>query len=319
MVVTYSLLGLLVLPLCSKGLHVKVALFCFCNDSIGFANNRSINHLPIERPGSPPSGGGLGIGNGDPHSPLDLVGAGGEHALGRLDLAGVDALLPVEAQGLPVGALLLEPPEALAPPVLGADQVDGAGQLGGAGSGDDGGAGVQELGEGRGAGEGQVEGEVLGGEDEAAQVGRGAADGGEVHDGAGRLDEGDDAHGVGRVVGGGVAVGRDVAEDVGDEGQVGGGVYLGDDEGVEAGEGREGGQVGEGVGGRDGVDAHRKLGDGGRAGGEGGEVGMEVGAGGGLEGWGDGVFEVVGDVVGAEGQGLAEHLLGRAGDWRLGD
>ncbi len=44
----------------------------------------------------------------------------------------------------------------------------------------DGGAGVEELGQGGGACEGEVEGEVLGGEDQAREVGGAGADLGEI-------------------------------------------------------------------------------------------------------------------------------------------
>jgi len=53
---------------------------------------------------------------------------------------------------------------------------------------DDGGAGEEEFEEGRRACDGEVEGEVFGGEDEAGEMGRGAADGAEVGQGFGGLD-----------------------------------------------------------------------------------------------------------------------------------
>ena len=57
--------------------------------------------------------------------------------------------------------------------------------------GDDCGAGVAELRQRGGAGEGEVEGEVFGGEDEAGEeVGRGGADGIEVREGFGGFDQG---------------------------------------------------------------------------------------------------------------------------------
>lgn len=250
----------------------------------------------------------------------------------------MDALLAVEAHLAAAGALV---DQARGDGVVvlgvggvfgvaGVHEVDGAGQGVGGGVGGDGLAREEELAQrGRARGR-QGQREVLGGEDEAGEVGRGRADGRQVRDGARGLDEREDGDGGlgawGCGAGRGVAGREQLAQDVGDEVQVGGGVDLGDHEGVDAvaALGEEGGEVGEGVGGGGGVDAEGDFGGaggcggggvGGEGGGEGGggEEGGERGAGGGFEVRGDAVFEVVAEGVGGEEEGFGEHFLG--GGW----
>lgn len=239
-----SSLRLLPIPLLPQRLNIPPAHLSLAHHGPRLAHNRRIHHPPLQRPRPPPRPLRLRIRHHDPHRPLHLALARPKRPLRRLHLVRMDQLLAVEAQPAAVLALVGEGAAAVVAAERGADEVDGRGQAVGARGGDDGAAGVEELAERGGAGEGEVEGEVLGGEDEAGEVGGGGADGGEVDEGFGGFDEGDEAEGllgllVGVLLGGGgsrgVAVREGVADDVGDEVEVRGGVYFGDDEGVEVG------------------------------------------------------------------------------------
>lgn len=242
------------LPLFSNCSNIDLTLLSLGHHGTRLADDGCIDHLALKGPRTLALSQGILLGDEQPHGPLDLLLARGKESLDRADLGRVDALLPVEAHGPAAATLVLENGEAALALVLRADEVDGAGQAGGPGGGDDGGAGVQELVQAGRAGDGQVQGKVLGGEDEAVEERRGAADGGQVHDGAGRLDEGEELDG--RAGGRGRA---EVREDRGHKGQGGGRVDLGDDDGGEAREGREERQVGEGEGRGGRVDAHRDF------------------------------------------------------------
>ncbi len=104
-----------------------------------------------------------------------------------------------------------------------------------------------------------------------------------------------------------------VTQDVCYEGEVGGLVYLWDDEGVEVRGLEDGGEIVEGEAGGDGVDADGDFSDGWR--GRGLQEGEQVGAGLGFLGGGDGVFEVVGYGVDGEGAGFLEEFGGGGGDF----
>ena len=104
----------------------------------------------------------------------------------------MDALFAVEAHPLAVPGLVEEGLLVGFGLERGGDEVDSGGEIVGTCGDGDGGAGVQELVQGRGAGEGEVEGEVFGGEDEAREQGRRGADRGQVGEGLGGFDEGED-------------------------------------------------------------------------------------------------------------------------------
>lgn len=89
----------------------------------------------------------------------------------------MDALFAVEAQVLTTATLVLHRFAAVGALEGRADEIDGRGETVGARRGDDGGAGVEEFGQRGGAGEGEIKGEVFGGEDEAGEEGGGCADG----------------------------------------------------------------------------------------------------------------------------------------------
>lgn len=115
-------------------------------------------------------------------------------------MGGVDALFPIEAHAFAVKTLLLQSLRAFLAAKGGAHQVDGGRHVEGPRVGGDGAAGVEEFLEGRRAREGEIEGKVLGGEDEAYEgvvdattLGASdAADVGEVEDGLGGFDESDE-------------------------------------------------------------------------------------------------------------------------------
>ena len=332
-------------PPLPHGRHINPAPLGPLDDPPRPPHHRRIDHLPIQRPRAPPLGRRLHIRHHDAHRPLDLPLARAERRLHQRHLRRVDALLAREAHLAAARALCDERARrGVGEPlrvrrgrvggqrrreagVGGVHEVDDAGQAGGGGVRDERLAREEELGERGRARQRQRQREVLGGEDEAREVRRRGADGAQVRDGARRLDEREDAdRGLG--AGGrvrGVPRRQQLAQDVGHEGEVGGGVDLGDDEGVDVvrAVGEQVGEVGEGVRGRGGVDAHgdlgaRARGEGGAGrgggGGGGGEEGREGGARGGLEVRGDGVFEVVHEGVGGEGEGFLEHLLRGCGD-----
>lgn len=256
--------GFLAIPLAPQTSNVESALLGFGNDGSSLSNDRSINHLAIQSPGSSPLRCGLLVRDDHPHRPVYLIRARGKQPLHSFQLVGVYALLAVEPHRLAARAFLRKSPDALLAAVRRTHQVDGAGQGSGPGGSDDCGTRIQKLRQRRRPRNGQVEGEVLGRKYQAAQVGGGAADAGEVHDGAGRLDQGDNLDGIARVDG--VPLRGDMAQDVGDKRQVGGRLNFGHDNGIDERRGREGRQVVEGKGGGDGVDADCELGDEPRAG-----------------------------------------------------
>ena len=183
-----------------------------------------------------------------------------------------------------------------------ADEVDGGRQVVGSCGGGDHAAGVEELGQVGRAGDGEIEGEVFGGEDKAGEEGgRCGADGGEGGEGLGRLDEGEDRDG------GFVGAGPGVGDHVGEEGEVRGRLGLGERDGGQVGGFEELGQVVEGEAGADAVDAHDALLDGGWDGLV--QLGAHEGAGFGFAPGRNAVFEVVGDTVGGQGAGLVEVAL----------
>ena len=183
-----------------------------------------------------------------------------------------------------------------------ADEVDGGRQVVGSCSGGDHAAGVEELGQVGRAGEGKVEGEVFGGEDEAGEEGgRCGADGGEGGEGLGRFNKGEDRDG------GFVGAGPGVGDHVGDEGEVRGRLSLGEHDGGQVGGFEELGQVVEGKTRADAVDAHDALFDGGRDGLV--ELGAHESTGFSFAPGRDAVFEVIGDTVGGQGAGFVEVAL----------
>ena len=115
-----------------------------------------------------------------------------------------------------------------------------------------------------------------------------------------------------------MAVWGDMSQNVGDEGQISRSLNLGDDDGIDERRGSEGSEVFEGKAGGDGVDSDGELGDGVRARREGCEMRTELLAGRRLERGCDGVFEVIGDVVGGEAERLGQHLLRRRRHWAAG-
>lgn len=320
-----SSLGLLALPFLPQFRDIESTPLRPRHNAPRLPHDRHIDHLPIQGPGASTFPTRLLVCDQHSHRPLDLRLRRRERPLHHLHLTGVDTLLPIESHAPALLALLGQRLQALVPAEGGAHEVDGGGQVGGVRGRHDGAARVQELGERGRARQGQVEREVLGGEDEAAEVGRGAADLAEVHDGLGALDQRDDLHGV--VVAAlavlrsvwAVARGQLVPQHVGDEGEVRGAVDLGHDDGVDVSRLEDGDQVGEGEARGNGVDAYGELGDVGRGPRGRREEGEEGLPGGGLLRGRHGVFEVVGDgVEGWEGQGLLEELGGGCWDCRGG-
>lgn len=149
-------------------------------------------------------------------------------------------MLAVEAESLPAAALLLQHGGRRAVGrsrlVRRADEVDGRREIVGAGGGDDGGAGEKEFGQGRRARQAEVEGKVLGGEDEALQKRRRGADLREVGDGFGGFDQGEERDGWSRRLSAAIITApllrcECVGNDVRDERQVRSRVDFGDDDG----------------------------------------------------------------------------------------
>ena len=91
----------------------------------------------------------------------------------------MNALFAVEAHASAVGALPLKGLYAGGAGVAGADKVGDRLEAMCARMGDNGGAGIEEFGEGWGACDGEVEGEVFSGKDETREVRGGRANGGE--------------------------------------------------------------------------------------------------------------------------------------------
>ena len=97
-----------------------------------------------------------------------------------------------------------------------------------------------------------------------------------------------------------------VAQDVGDEVEVGGAIDFGNDQGVEVRGLEDGGEILEGEARGDGVDTDAELGDvrGARLG----EEGEDVGSRGGFLAWGHRVFEIVGYRVYGQAAGFFEEF-----------
>ncbi len=137
-----------------------------------------------------PGGGGLAVGDGDAHGPLEVGGVGAEQALHGAELAGWMHCLPLKPRRRPSRhSASRRRAASAAGPVGGAHEVDGRRQAVGARGGGHGAAGVQELGQHRRARQRHVEREVLRREDQAVERRRRRADLAQVDHGARRLDQ----------------------------------------------------------------------------------------------------------------------------------
>jgi hypothetical protein len=213
------------------------------------ALDRPVDHLAIQSPGTLAQLLRPLLRDRHSHRPLDLLRLRTEDPAHRTHLTRMDTLFATETHPLAVPALVLQLLVIDFGFVGRADEVDGRWEVGGARGGHDGAAGKEELFQIRGAGQGEIEGEVLGGEDQAGEEMRGR--GGDLREGgqgAGGFDEGEDRDRL-------VLAGTGVSAHVGDEGEVAGRVDFGDDEGGEVAGLDHLVQVCEGEARRNGVDA----------------------------------------------------------------
>ena len=103
-----QLLRFLMMPLLPQNPNLKPTSLRPPHNRLRLLRNGHINHLPIQRPRSPPSPRRLLIRNTNPNRPNNLVLLRPKDPLHSVHLRRMDTLLPIKPQILPPSTLLLQ-------------------------------------------------------------------------------------------------------------------------------------------------------------------------------------------------------------------